>query len=222
METKLYYLQSRYYNPKWGRFISADDVDYLGVDGTPLSYNLFAYCKNNPVMGYDSAGHFGFLGAIIAAGAIVGGLMGAFSAATTGGNVLESMIEGCLTGALGATCGLLISNPIVAVSVATLGGTAIDLATQTAVQYIENKSVDISKVDPIRAAKTGVLTGLGTAIPQFGEGASNAVDAFGTALIWAEGSALLSCADVIITKLVPAQNPTKRILKNGLPMLSVK
>ena len=57
-ETKLYYLQSRYYNPKWGRFITADDVDYLGADGTPLSYNLFAYCKNNPVKNVDITGHY--------------------------------------------------------------------------------------------------------------------------------------------------------------------
>ena len=57
-ETKLYYLQSRYYNPEIGRFINADGIAYLGADGTPLSYNLYAYCRNNPVMGYDPTGHF--------------------------------------------------------------------------------------------------------------------------------------------------------------------
>ena len=41
-----------------GRFINADDTAYWGADGTPISYNLFAYCKNNPVMGYDPSGHF--------------------------------------------------------------------------------------------------------------------------------------------------------------------
>ena len=72
-ETGLYYLESRYYNPEMGRFINADNTAYLGVDGTSLSYNLFAYCKNNPVMGYDSTGHFWLVGAIIVASAIVGG-----------------------------------------------------------------------------------------------------------------------------------------------------
>ena len=38
-----------------GRFINGDDPAYLGVRGL-LSYNLFAYCGNNPVMGYDPAG----------------------------------------------------------------------------------------------------------------------------------------------------------------------
>ena len=49
-ETGLYYLQSRYYNPAICRFISADSISYLGADGTPVSYNLFAYCGNNPTM----------------------------------------------------------------------------------------------------------------------------------------------------------------------------
>ena len=47
-ETGFYYLQSRYYDPEIGRFINADDVLMLGADGTPLSYNLYAYCYCYP------------------------------------------------------------------------------------------------------------------------------------------------------------------------------
>ena len=54
-ETGLYYLQSRYYNPETGRFINADNPSYLGSDGI-TSYNLFSYCGNNPVTGYDPTG----------------------------------------------------------------------------------------------------------------------------------------------------------------------
>ena len=57
-ETGFYYLQSRYYDPAIGRFINADDVDYLGAGSNLTSYNLFAYCGNNPVMGYDPTGHW--------------------------------------------------------------------------------------------------------------------------------------------------------------------
>ena len=52
----MYYLQSRYYNPQWCRFLNADDISYLGLGDEFNSYNLFAYCGNNPVMGYDPAG----------------------------------------------------------------------------------------------------------------------------------------------------------------------
>ena len=56
METKLYYLETRYYDPHLGRFLNPDSLAYLG-DGEDLNnYNLFAYCGNNPVMGYDPSG----------------------------------------------------------------------------------------------------------------------------------------------------------------------
>ena len=56
-ETGLYYLQSRYYNPEWGRFINTDDIAFLGASGTLLSNNLFAYCENNSVNKSDFSGY---------------------------------------------------------------------------------------------------------------------------------------------------------------------
>ena len=57
-ETGFYYVSSRYYDPEIGRWINADDIDYLGADGSPLSYNLFAYCMNNPVNRFDVNGNW--------------------------------------------------------------------------------------------------------------------------------------------------------------------
>ena len=53
-ETGLYYLQSRYYDPVVGRFLNADGL--LGANGDLMSYNLFAYCSNNPVNMSDPTG----------------------------------------------------------------------------------------------------------------------------------------------------------------------
>ena len=52
----MYYLQSRYYDPNTGRFINADDTNYLNATGTVLGCNLFAYCENDPVNFSDSTG----------------------------------------------------------------------------------------------------------------------------------------------------------------------
>lgn len=56
-ETNLYYLQSRYYNPDWGRFINTDDLSVLNSrKGEILGQNLFSYSDNNPVMNIDPEG----------------------------------------------------------------------------------------------------------------------------------------------------------------------
>lgn len=89
-ETGLYYLQSRYYDPDTGRFINADDVDFIGVTGTIPSHNLFAYCENNPVNLVDATGCYAWYdfyrarwfvsGAInLAISLIVGGAVSAVS-----------------------------------------------------------------------------------------------------------------------------------------------
>lgn len=54
----MYYLQSRYYDPNNCRFISPDDTSYLGANGDLVSYNLYAYCSNNPVNYTDPTGKF--------------------------------------------------------------------------------------------------------------------------------------------------------------------
>ena len=56
-DLKMYYLMTRYYDPTTGRFINADTPDYLDPE-TLGGLNLYAYCKNNPVMCVDPSGHF--------------------------------------------------------------------------------------------------------------------------------------------------------------------
>ena len=54
-ETGYYYLQSRYYNPEWGRFLSPDAFSYID-NSTRLGFNAYIYCTNNPVMYTDPMG----------------------------------------------------------------------------------------------------------------------------------------------------------------------
>ena len=53
-ETQWYYLQSRYYDPNTGRFISADV--YLSTGQGVIGHNAFAYCLNNPLILADGSG----------------------------------------------------------------------------------------------------------------------------------------------------------------------
>ena len=53
-ETGFYYLQSRYYNPEVGRFISSDVL--LSTGQGVIGHNAYAYCLNNPCRLSDSEG----------------------------------------------------------------------------------------------------------------------------------------------------------------------
>ena len=48
--TEQYYLRARYYNPVLGRFLQEDVYQGDGL-------NLYAYCRNNPVVYYDPSGY---------------------------------------------------------------------------------------------------------------------------------------------------------------------
>ena len=69
VETGYYYLQTRYYNPEWGRFLNADG--YINANGDILGYNMFAYCSNNPVNRTDPAGQSWIVALIVTAVAVV-------------------------------------------------------------------------------------------------------------------------------------------------------
>ncbi|HAX02803.1 MAG: hypothetical protein A2Y45_05175 [Tenericutes bacterium GWC2_34_14] len=58
-EINLYYLNSRYYDPEIGRFISSDGI--LGQKGNIQSTNMFNYCANNPIIYFDPDGDFPIL-----------------------------------------------------------------------------------------------------------------------------------------------------------------
>ncbi|MBR5272908.1 MAG: RHS repeat-associated core domain-containing protein [Clostridia bacterium] len=57
VETGLYYLNTRYYDPDTCRFINADTTAVLTASPMSMTYkNLYAYCDNNPVVRVDIGG----------------------------------------------------------------------------------------------------------------------------------------------------------------------
>jgi hypothetical protein len=142
----MYYLQSRYYNPEFGRFINVDSQlnPSLGLMGM----NLFCYGGNNPVNTIDSDGHmFMFLTAAI--GAVVGGIIGGCIAASNGGNVWQGALLGAAVGGLvglgvGATAGVLLAGSATASTVVVAAGASALATTVSAggigagIAYIAN------------------------------------------------------------------------------------
>ena len=84
--TGLYYLNARYYNPQWRRFISPDSIDYLDPESVN-GLNLYCYCNNDPVNYCDPSGNLGVSLAVL--GAIVFGIIGAATGSVIAYNVAK-------------------------------------------------------------------------------------------------------------------------------------
>ena len=121
-ETGYYYLQTRYYNPEWGRFLNADS---LINQSSLLGYNSFAYCLNNPINMSDSTGHMPFFLVTAAIGAVVGAIVGGIIAANNDGNVWVGIGIGAAAGALiGTGAGMAIGAALAGSIAATPGAVA--------------------------------------------------------------------------------------------------
>ena len=148
-ETGLYYLNSRYYSPEFGRFISADSA--IAQVGNVQGANMFAYCANNPVNMSDSMGNWPSwsriftgiaLAAIaIAAVAVTAATCGAAAPALAlaGGGVIGGISSSAATVAAGA---LLVAGTSAAAAVTSAA--AEKSTNQTAER---NNSVYVLKDD---------------------------------------------------------------------------
>ncbi len=95
-ETNLYYLNSRYYNPVWGRFINVDGI--IGANKDITSHNLYTYTSNNPINLVDLSGKFAIaagagLSAAVAAGLVIGAAAASYTVSATIGYFLSAWQE---------------------------------------------------------------------------------------------------------------------------------
>ena len=155
METGLYYLQSRYYDPEMGRFINADN--YYSTGQGLLGDNMFAYCYNNPLMFCDYNGlsptgwqwaisgamvlvGVGLVatgvggaagGALICAGAnsIIGSYISEASGGTSVAGWFGGMATGAICGAGAGVAGAMFEEATTLVGGACLGSMAASGAT---------------------------------------------------------------------------------------------
>ena len=155
VETGWYYLQSRYYNPQWGRFISPDRHDV--INATPMALtdkNLFAYCDNNPISRIDEDGEFWN----IAAGALIGAAINVASGYLTAKlageeytwkNVLVDGVSGAITGAIASTPLGAMRQGVVNGIVSAAGSVALDL--------LNGEDVNVERA--VNAGALGFATG---------------------------------------------------------------
>lgn len=154
-ETSLYYLESRYYDPITGRFITIDDISYIDPE-TINGLNLYAYCGNNPVMRIDENGNAWWhwivgvliVVASVALSVVTAGIAAPITAAL-GSGLLGAIVGGAVAGAIGGAITAF------GISVATQG-------IKTGFTNIDWKQVGIQTA--IGALSGAVLGGIGGGI----------------------------------------------------------
>ena len=147
-ETGLYYLQNRYYMPKFGKFCNADSVTNLCVESDINCCNLYSYCINSPTNRFDVEGNWSLpnwakvvVGAVatvaavavtvvtggtalpviasVAASTVVGGAIGYATGGVEG--MKEGLANGFMAGGLMSLGGSMLSASIRAVRTARQG-----------------------------------------------------------------------------------------------------
>ncbi len=113
-ETKLYYVNARYYDAKVKRMLNSDDISIVAVSLESLTdKNCFSYCDNNPVIRTDGEGNIWH----VVVGAAVGGILnsideivGVVDAYKNSGNIYQawlhlgvSFTSGAISGGLSMT-----------------------------------------------------------------------------------------------------------------------
>ena len=180
-ETGLYYLKSRYYDPEVGRFITIDDTSYLDPE-TINGLNLYAYCGNNPVMGYDPEGTWDWgrfwsgllIGLVTIAavaltvvtfgtGSVAGGIIIGATIGAAGNMFSQTVIEGkslseinFLQVGLGALTGALSAIP----GVGLIIGTGISGVSGFASALIDGGSLKDAAISGLWSAATALVAGV--------------------------------------------------------------
>ena len=160
-ETRLYYLQSRYYDFANCRFINADTFATTDANGF-LSANMFAYCENNPIMRVDADGEV----AHIIVGAIIGVAFQYVCDVASGLRAGHSLSEALDPRTVGSTVADYIaaaaSGALAASGIGAVGAVAANTMLSS-VTYLADCSIKNEKVNGaewLEATATGFISGL--------------------------------------------------------------
>ena len=159
-DTRLYYLQSRYYDPAIGRFINADSPNFALTN--PYSNgitdkNYFAYCDNNPINRNDDGGEFWN----IVVGAVAGGIISCastvYDCVKSGDGIGSTIKQALVSTACGAIGGAIAGSGLGVVGQAVAGG-ILSGVEDAARQGIRTGRVNVKS--SLKAAAIGAVSGL--------------------------------------------------------------
>ena len=155
LSSDIVFMRSRMYDPEHGRFLSLDPLLYEGSPANPYSYG-----NNNPLFYKDPSGR---ILPVIAAGALIGGIISGVSYIIQNGN------QGTLAGFAGSVVNGAVSGAAVTTGAAIVGigvGGAAALSTGISIAGGYTGSYLQSKIEGSEFSHTqGILSGLLNVFP---------------------------------------------------------
>ena len=176
--TGLLYYNARYYDPRLGRFISADSV--VSSSDDPQSLNRYSYARNNPLLYTDPSGHIFGIDDLIIVAIVIGATVGAVSSGIQSDWDLQATLLGGVIGGVSAGVGFGTFGPASA-AFASLGDIGSGIAggavagavaggTSGALAMAAGYKVNIGLAIASGAAAGGIVGGAGAFGAQFGQG----------------------------------------------------
>ena len=164
VNASMYYLQSRYYVPSWGRFLNADGA--VNANGDLIGFNMYAYCSNNPVMYPDPTGEVIISALLIGAGigfviGFTGSVLGQYLSSDAENveikytQAVYDGIWGAINGALAATG---LSTPI-SIGLGALSGGLSSIGNDILFGSTELTTKDIA-INALKSTIIGVIGGV--------------------------------------------------------------
>ena len=158
-ETKLYYLQSRYYDPEVGRFINADAFASTDISGV-LSTNMFAYCENRPTIGSDPTGEWVHLAIGAAVGVASLYISDVLFNLANGESFASSLTK---TSSLSDYCVAAASGALSATGIGAIGSSIVN-ASISGTAYMVNEYANGRNPDVVQMGKTMLESGVSALI----------------------------------------------------------
>ena len=191
-----------------GRFINGDDVANLGAEESLTSFNLFAYCANNPVNRFDDNGNWSLPNW---AKVVIGvGVIAAAAAVTvaTGGAAAGTLAFAVHCAAQGALVGAATQGALGAVT-GGISGAVMHRMTTGSWSGATNAAIDGAATGFMTGAVTGAITGAlssplcfvagTTVLTAFGAVAIETIQKGDLVWAWDEGTGDVALKEVVET-----------------------
>ena len=170
--SNLYFYESRYYHPVFGRFVSPDTIVPNPHD--PQSLNRYTYANNNPLMYTDPTGHFGIIEVII-----IGIVIGTVTSGIQSDWDIGATLTGGIIGGVTAGAGFGVGSSVAAATLSSLGsvgsgiaggvvGGAVAGGTSGVLANLAGYKVNIGLSIASGAAAGGIVGGAGAQWGQLG------------------------------------------------------